>query len=29
MGQDWLARPSFCDWDDVTPEIWLHYMPQQ
>jgi hypothetical protein len=29
MGQNWLARPSMCEWDDVTPEMWLHYMPQQ
>ena len=29
MGQNWLARPPMCEWDDVTPEMWLHYMPQQ
>jgi len=28
MGQNWLARPSQCEWDDVTPEMWLHYQPQ-
>ena len=28
MGQHWLARPPMCEWDSVTPEMWLHYMPQ-
>jgi hypothetical protein len=28
MGQNWLARPDQCDWDDVNPEMWLHYRPQ-
>lgn len=28
MGQDWLARPSFCEWDDASPDLWLHYQPQ-
>ena len=28
MGQNWLARPEQCDWDDVNPEMWLHYRPQ-
>jgi len=28
-GQNWLARPSQCEWDDVSPEMWLHYQPQQ
>ena len=26
-GMDFLSRPR-CDWDDVTPEWWLHYQPQ-
>ena len=29
MGQHWLARPPMCEWDEVTPEMWLHYTPQQ
>jgi hypothetical protein len=33
MGQDWLARPGFGrlhnDWDDLNPEMWLFYQPQQ
>jgi hypothetical protein len=29
MGQNWLARPSQCEWDNVTPEMWLHYQPPQ
>ncbi|MBY0494315.1 MAG: zinc-dependent metalloprotease [Cyanobacteria bacterium] len=29
MGQNWLARPSQCEWDEVSPEMWLHYVPQQ
>ena len=28
MGQNWLARPDQCDWDDVNPEMWLFYRPQ-
>ncbi len=28
MGQNWLARPSHCEWDMVNPEMWLHYQPQ-
>jgi hypothetical protein len=27
-GQHWLARPPQCEWDNVTPEMWLHYTPQ-
>jgi hypothetical protein len=27
-GNDWLARPSQCEWDMVNPEMWLHYVPQ-
>jgi len=26
-GMDFLSRPR-CDWDDVTPELWLYYRPQ-
>jgi hypothetical protein len=26
-GMDFLSRPQ-CDWDDVTPEMWLYYRPQ-
>jgi hypothetical protein len=29
IGQDWLARPSYCEWDETMPEFWLHYVPQQ
>jgi len=29
MGQDWLARPPLCNWDDVNPAMWLHYQPMQ
>jgi len=33
IGQDWLARPGFgriqSDWDDLSPEMWLHYLPPQ
>ena len=28
IGQNWLARPPMCEWDDITPEMWLHYLPQ-
>jgi len=28
LGQDWLARPPLCNWDDVNPEMWLYYQPQ-
>ena len=28
MPQNWLARPPLCVWDDVNPEMWLHYQPQ-
>ena len=28
IGQDWLARPSFCEFDETSPEFWLHYVPQ-
>ena len=27
-GQHWLARPPLCEWDNVNPEMWLHYTPQ-
>jgi hypothetical protein len=33
IGQDWLSRPGFGrihnDWDDLNPEMWLHYQPPQ
>ena len=29
MGQDWLARPPLCNWDDINPAMWLHYQPMQ
>jgi len=28
-GQHWLARPPQCEWDNASPELWLHYQPQQ
>jgi hypothetical protein len=28
MGQNWLARPSMCEWDEAMPEFWIHYQPQ-
>jgi hypothetical protein len=28
FGQNWLARPPLCEWDNVTPEMWLYYQPQ-
>ena len=28
MGQDWLARPSYCEWDEAAPDFWVHYVPQ-
>jgi len=27
MGQDWLARPPACSWDEANPEQWLFYQP--
>jgi hypothetical protein len=27
MPQDWLARPSWCDWDQNNPAAWLYYEP--
>jgi hypothetical protein len=27
LGQDWLARPARCAWDDVNPGAWLFYEP--
>lgn len=27
MGQDWLASPAHCVWDDAAPETWLYYQP--
>jgi Met-zincin/Domain of unknown function (DUF5117) len=29
MGQQWLARPPLCEWDQTNPEMWLHFQPQQ
>jgi hypothetical protein len=29
MGQDWLARPSYCEWNEAMPDMWLHYVPGQ
>jgi len=29
MGQQWLARPPLCEWDQINPEMWLHFQPQQ
>jgi hypothetical protein len=26
-GMDFLSRPQ-CEWDDINPEMWLHYRPQ-
>lgn len=26
-GNDWLARPPFCAWDDAAPEAWVYYEP--
>ena len=28
VGQHWLARPPMCEWDNMSPEMWLHYVPQ-
>jgi hypothetical protein len=25
MGQDWLARPAWCAWDENTPSAWVFY----
>jgi hypothetical protein len=27
MGQDWLATPRWCEWDDNAPSRWLFYTP--
>ena len=27
VGQDWLARPMWCVWDEVEPSTWLYYQP--
>jgi hypothetical protein len=27
MGQNWLARPPLCSWDETNPEAWLFYQP--
>ncbi len=27
LGQDWLARPPACSWDDANPGQWLFYQP--
>jgi hypothetical protein len=29
FGQNWLSRPPVCDWDQLNPEMWLHFVPQQ
>lgn len=26
-GQDWLASPAWCTWDDVSASAWLFYQP--
>jgi hypothetical protein len=26
-GQNWLASPAWCSWDDVEPGTWLFYEP--
>ena len=28
IGQDWLATPPWCVWDDGVPERWVYYRPQ-
>ncbi|MGE0362917.1 MAG: zinc-dependent metalloprotease [Vicinamibacterales bacterium] len=28
-GQDWLARPAWCDYDDANPAKWLYLEPPQ
>jgi hypothetical protein len=28
MGQNWLARPDQCEWDQLNPGMWLYYSPQ-
>ena len=25
MGQDWLARPTYCVWDNTNPSAWMYY----
>jgi hypothetical protein len=27
-GQDWLARPEACSWDERNPGVWVFYRPQ-
>ena len=27
VGQDWLAAPAWCVWDQVEPSRWVFYMP--
>jgi hypothetical protein len=28
LGQEWLARPAWCAWDENTPGAWVFYQPQ-
>jgi hypothetical protein len=27
IGQDWLASPTWCVWDGVSPSAWMMYGP--
>jgi hypothetical protein len=27
VGQNWLASPTWCVWDDVSPSAWMLYQP--
>jgi hypothetical protein len=28
LGQNWLATPTWCAWDDNAPARWMYYEPQ-
>jgi hypothetical protein len=28
MGQEWLRRPDWCEWDENNPAAWMYYEPQ-
>jgi hypothetical protein len=29
IGQDWLGRPGWCEWDGNSPSAWMYYLPPQ
>ena len=29
MGQNWLMRPDWCEWDGNSPSAWMYYLPPQ